>query len=661
MNASLSTEAFEALETPPDAGVWGQKTASRRKIGLAEVNIWRKSYLAAESRRCRYMARWIDDLAVEQVDTDGDGSLETTLYPITDLLGSVQLLTDDAGTPVERITYDPDGTPHFWSADTTRPSVTRIAWTGDGTMPTGDTVTAQAFEIGLSEPIDPASAASATATLTPDGGDPQSLTLTLGADGRAAYLTGATVTAGTTYTLHLDGLTDTSHNPMWPEDKQLTVTDSNAYEVLNDTTAPTLLAVLDGSDAIYLLFDEPIEPAAGYDLTSAVAITRAGQPVDGTATRVTSRLLKWTPAEPATYPLGGTFAISALHLADLNANTISSTPTTFTHLNTTTDMVLLAYAAPTDTQPEATSAYGVTNLFQGRTWHQDLGMYSYRARWYLPEMGEFGERDPIWPPKHANRFEAFDSRPTGVRDPLGRDAWTRDFNSFISRKERENAREWAERNSNFKAEALGWIDLVADVTASDSTKAEVDFMLDMAEKYNGASGVSIEGTLAWPMIGVAGGINLEVFHKDNGRNTYDMGLYGLETISNFKKSERAKFNDVQKVLAPFGVSGFGIGPAASYNIAIARGPAYNTPEKWLGAFGTYSVSSPLMGPPVSASVSYFDSDFFSGVEISLTAGYSVFVYTRPLFHKVNFWRDVPRDTVRAVYSILAGTAKRLSP
>jgi len=60
-------------------------------------------------------------------------------------------------------------------------------------------------------------------------------------------------------------------------------------------------------------------------------------------------------------------------------------------------MLLLAYAAPTDTQAEATSAYGVTNLFQGRTWHPDLGMYYYRARWYLPEMGEFAERDPVGP------------------------------------------------------------------------------------------------------------------------------------------------------------------------------------------------------------------------------------------------------------------------
>ncbi|HHQ47755.1 MAG TPA: hypothetical protein ENK19_02605, partial [Acidobacteria bacterium] len=335
----------------------------------------------------RREARWIDDLAVEQVDTNDDGLLDNTFYPITDLLGSVQLLTDDAGTPVERITYDPDGTPHFWSADTTRPSVTRIAWTGDGALPTGDTVTPQAFEIGLSEPIDPASVTNATATLTPDGGDAVALTLTLAADGRSAELTGASVAAGTTYTLHVDGLTDTSHNPIWPEDKQLTVTDAAAYGVLDDTTAPTLLAVLDGTDALYLLFDEPVEPQPGIDLTTAIGVSRpGGGGANGTATRLTGRLFKWVPEGPGT--LAGSYTIKPNNLHDLAGNLIQGEEQhTFTHSPSATPaLLLLAYHAPTDTQPEATAAYGLTTLFQGRTWHGDLGMYCYRARWYLPEM-----------------------------------------------------------------------------------------------------------------------------------------------------------------------------------------------------------------------------------------------------------------------------------
>ncbi|NOZ79170.1 MAG: hypothetical protein GXP48_08345, partial [Acidobacteria bacterium] len=173
-----------------------------------------------------------------------------------------------------------------------------------------------------------------------------------------------------------------------------------------------------------LLFDEPVQPASGFDLASAVSITRGGQPVDGAATRVTSKLLKWTPTDPTTYPIGGTYTLSSLNLADLASNTIGATPTSFTHLSTSDQTLLLAYAAPTDTQREAQSAYGLTTLFQGRTWHADLGMYSYRNRWYLPETGVFGERDPLGPVDSVDLYQYVGYDPQNLRDPFGlRDDW----------------------------------------------------------------------------------------------------------------------------------------------------------------------------------------------------------------------------------------------
>jgi len=365
------------------------------------------------------MGRWIDDLVVEQVDTDGDGTLETTLYPITDLLGSVHLLTDDGGQIVERITYDPDGTPHFWSADTKRPRVTRIAWTGDGALPTGDTVTPHAFEIGFSEAIDPASAAAATATLTAEGGEPQRLTLTLAPGGRTVYLTGATVAAGTTYTLHLEGLTDTRHNPLWPEDATFTVSDAATYQVLDDTTSPALLALLDAVDGLVLLFDEPVEPAPGFDMATVVGIVRQGQPVAGSAVRVAPTVLAWHPDGPSGWLPGGDYTLSALHLQDLAGNAIAAPTVTFTHLAAALDLTYLAYAAPTDSHPESTSTYGLTTLFQGRSWHGDLGAYYYRARWYLPEMGEFAERDPLGYVQGPSLYQALGGDPAGLLDPLG--------------------------------------------------------------------------------------------------------------------------------------------------------------------------------------------------------------------------------------------------
>ncbi len=45
-----------------------------------------------------------------------------------------------------------------------------------------------------------------SATLTPDGGEAVDLTVVLDGDGRGVTLSGATVDAGTSYDLHLEGL-----------------------------------------------------------------------------------------------------------------------------------------------------------------------------------------------------------------------------------------------------------------------------------------------------------------------------------------------------------------------------------------------------------------------------------------------------------------------
>ena len=215
------------------------------------------------------------------------------------------------------------------------------------------------------------------------------------------------------------------------------MTDPNAYQVLDDTTAPRLLAVLDGPDALYLLFDEPIQPAAGYDLTTAVSITRQGQPVEGAATRLTANLLEWQPAAGVGGLVpGGNYTINSVHLTDLNGNAATA-GATFTHLTTTPDLLLLAYSAPTDSQPEAQSAYGLTTLFQGRTWHPDLGAYYYRARWYLPEAGVFAERDPVGYVQSPSLYAELWIDPLNAIDPQGRIGAFDSFNELP-----ENQEQW---------------------------------------------------------------------------------------------------------------------------------------------------------------------------------------------------------------------------
>jgi RHS repeat-associated protein len=362
---------------------------------------------------------------VEQVDMDGDGSLETSLWPVTDLLGTVELLTDGSGSIVERITYDPEGRPQVWSADTQRPRVTRVAWTGDGSdgrCPVGIPAVAcppAAFQLAFGEAVDGESAAGATASLTPQGGQPVPLTVTLTPDNRAAYLTGATVQAGTSYTLHLEGLRDRAGNLLWPFELTFTLTDPSAYQILEDAAPPRLLAALDAADGLYLAWEEPVEVASGFNLDTSIAVLRQGQLVQGTVSQLSPQLFRWQPVEESQWLAGGEYTLSAVHLQDLSGKAATAPSLSFTHMAGSNEVAYLVYQAPSDSQPQPRSSYGLTTLFQGRSWHEDLGLYHYRARWYLPEAGVFAERDPYEYRDSVSPYTMERQNPQNFLDPTG--------------------------------------------------------------------------------------------------------------------------------------------------------------------------------------------------------------------------------------------------
>jgi RHS repeat-associated protein len=371
-------------------------------------------------------------LAVEQVDMDGDGSLETSLWPVSDLLGSIELVTDGSGSIVERITYDPEGRPQFWSADTQRPRVTRVAWTGDGRdgrCPVGIPAVAcppGAFQLGFGEELDAASASAATATLTPEGGSPQALALSLTPDARAAYLTGAALQAGIRYTLHLEGLRDRAGNLLWQWGAHtgaplltFTLTDPTVFQVLEDTAPPRLLAALDAADGLYLAWEEPVEVASGFNLDTSIAVLRQGQLVQGTVSQLSPQLFRWKPVEESQWLPGGEYTLSAVHRQDLSGKAATAPSLSFTHMAGANELAYLIYQAPGDSQPQARSAYGVTTLFQGRTWHEELGLYHYRARWYLPEAGVFAERDPEGYRQSPSLYQFLGHSTVNAVDPTG--------------------------------------------------------------------------------------------------------------------------------------------------------------------------------------------------------------------------------------------------
>ncbi|MCU0293643.1 MAG: hypothetical protein MUF10_16925 [Thermoanaerobaculaceae bacterium] len=371
--------------------------------------------------RRHHWGRWIDDLVAEQVDTDHDGTLETTLYPVTDLLGSVEILTDDTGRIVERITYDPDGTPHFWGEDSTRPQVTQVVWTGNGQSPTGVTVDANTLVVRFSEAIHEASMSTMALTLNPEAGNH---TETLDPDGRTLRIAfEQPITASTPTSLHLEGVKDRTGNLLFAFDTSFTLTTGSTYAVLADMTAPRLAAVIDTQTGFVLAFDEPVQPPQGTPLAGVVAVTRNGIPVTGTTYRVTETAVAWSPAEPASWLPGGEYKVTALDLQDLASalNPIQTTPLplTVTHLATQPSDAVIAYTAPTDSAPLAASQYAQTVLFQGREWHADLGMYCYRSRWYAPSIGAFSERDSIGYAASPSMYGPIGHSSWSFLDPFG--------------------------------------------------------------------------------------------------------------------------------------------------------------------------------------------------------------------------------------------------
>ncbi|MCD4750667.1 MAG: RHS repeat-associated core domain-containing protein, partial [Thermoanaerobaculales bacterium] len=132
------------------------------------------------------------------------------------------------------------------------------------------------------------------------------------------------------------------------------------------------------------------------------------------------QMVKWTP-DPAAWLVLGEYEVTSTQLVDLAGQAVDSTPlpVSLTHLASDAESVLVVYEAAGDSEPRAESAYGVTSLFQGRGWHEDLGLYYYRARWYAPGVGAFLERDPFEYLDEANSYSFVGSNTTNAIDPLG--------------------------------------------------------------------------------------------------------------------------------------------------------------------------------------------------------------------------------------------------
>ncbi len=82
-----------------------------------------------------------------------------------------------------------------------------------------------------------------------------------------------------------------------------------------------------------------------------------------------------------------------------------------------------AFGMPTFRDAEygpAESATGNRQLFTGREWEGELGLYNYRARFYAPEAGRFVSPDPIGVSGGLNLYGYCGNNPVNRRDPDGR-------------------------------------------------------------------------------------------------------------------------------------------------------------------------------------------------------------------------------------------------
>ncbi len=278
-------------------------------------------------------------------------------------------------------------------------------------------------------------------------------------------------------------------------------------------------------------------------------------------------------------------------------------------------------------------------------------VYYYRARWYLPEAGVFGERDPLGPVNSVNLHQALGWDPQNVLDPNGLvGTLTTEYNYGIGgRKTPEGQRAWNEyferQRQNpevnlFKADkaALGLVfelnEVVSSLQRGDLLPA-VDFTarhmfgVEPAD-HRRSWGVIRRLAFGIPYEGVALGDNIQFF--DRGEAGIVAAIYTFDTTHHWEDGQWRE----NPVYGPMGFQGveasLGIGMDYAVNIAPENNAGVSGNEltnSWSGYFHEFSLTPP--GSP--AGVSGFRSRLFIGVSYSVGVGLGALSLTHTYFHR----------------------------
>jgi hypothetical protein len=161
----------------------------------------------------------------------------------------------------------------------------------------------------------------------------------------------------------------------------------------------------------------------------------------------------------------------------------------------------------------------------------------------------------------------------------------------------------------------------------------------------------LQGTIAWPFMGVSAGFQVEVFFQ---KEQFAVALFGVETARRLiHKHEVVDVNrwgerEFDRYF-PTGVTGLAASlTLVGVNAALADEPENNTPENWRG--WSRSVSVPLPRIP-SSSITLFWSKHFVGGALDLGPGFGAW-YSTSHGYVLAEWTTKDLEAVRAVLTML---------
>jgi len=382
---------------------------------LRPIEIHRNGLL--HSRRV-YGAR-LDEVAVLERDTSGDGVMDTAYYPIYDHTGNLALVTNDVGKPVERYDYSPFGTRRI-TVDATKPVIEQVRIRGTEVW------------IELSEAVSTAvvaeSADSGKIVLT--NTTTQSLhTLSVAqpvVEGRqrgrriVIEFNDTSPNLGDTLELRVEpqAIVDYFLNTL-SETFQLDFSWTGTNEILHDSSPP----IVDGIDVrnhiLEIEFTEPIDL-----VTAKPSIQVAGHVCDWSVDATGYRVIAGAPLPPGLHDI-----VITTTLLDL-AGTPLATPFIRQVLVEEGESFLAWYRRP-DPRVSSTSTLSNELGFHGLPHDPVTGFVYMRNRYYDPEMARFITPDPLGYVDGPSQYQFAKDSPFNYSDPLGLDAIAIAFPEYL--------------------------------------------------------------------------------------------------------------------------------------------------------------------------------------------------------------------------------------